>query len=145
MIAFLIAGIALLTGGLIYLLWRPDSLFIFLWADALGIGDFVQMLRSNAPSYPDLFPRWVYTSMPQALWLFSGIVLLQAVWKGDYARPRMIWTGSFVLMAFMFEFGQFLRVIPGWFDIPDTILLGVACVFGYLTTAVIQNIERRAM
>ena len=119
----ILATVAMLAGGMIYVLWRSDTLLMFAWFDALGMRPAVGMLREYAALHFQALPHWVVFSLPQALWLFSGILYFQCIWRGANAASSMLWTGAFVAIAFGFELGQLLNLVPGYFDVWDALSL----------------------
>lgn len=122
----ILATLALLIGGAIYVLWRGKSLLMFTWFDALGMGRFVEALREYAGPYSQVFPHWVYFSLPQALWLFGGIVFFHCIWRNGAFLNKLLWITVFAVTAFGFELGQYLHLVPGYFDLSDMLLLIVA-------------------
>jgi len=64
---------------------------MFTWLDALGIRSQVLTLREYAKPYSIALPRWVIFSLPQALWLFSGIVAFSCIWgKRDPKQAAVV-------------------------------------------------------
>ena len=125
-VKLILATIALLTGGMIYVLWRTETLMMFSWFDKLGIGSTVKMLRNYAAPYSHTLPHWFYYSLPQALWLFSGILFFNCIWHKGSIINYMFWTALFAELAFGWELGQFLKIVPGYFTIWDLLLLVAA-------------------
>jgi hypothetical protein len=116
---------------------------MFTWFDALGAKSLVMALRAYARPYSSAFPHWVYFSLPQALWFFSGIVAFNCIWGTTstllYDR---LWILAFVGIAFGFEVGQFLGLVPGHFDILDVVLLVIAFLGALLVNHLINHHER---
>ena len=139
----IVATAALLTGGMIYVLWRSESLLLFTWFDALGMGLTVRMLREHAASGSHAFPHWVIFSLPQALWLFSGILYFHSIWRRGSAISYVLWTAIFVAIAFGFELGQFLNVVPGYFDAWDALSLIAACLSAWTIVGFTHHREGR--
>ena len=125
-VKIILATVALLTGGMIYVLWRAETLLMFNWFDMLGIGPTVEMLRKYAAPYSHALPYWVYYSLPQALWLFSGILFFHWIWRKGSVINHMLWTALFATVAFGLELGQYLKIVPGCFAIWDLLLLVAA-------------------
>lgn len=76
-IKFLLVFVPLLTGILIYLLYRSRNLFYFNLINFLNINGYVLLARDTAILYRKLFPTWVIYSLPDGLWLFStGAMIL---------------------------------------------------------------------
>jgi hypothetical protein len=121
---------ALLVGGLIYVIWRPESLVMFRWFDALSLEGVVATLRAYGASHSRTFPEWVYFSLPQGLWIMSGIVLLGCVWANN-SRAALAWPLGFALFGFSLEGAQYAGWLPGRFDQLDLLFLVIAsCLAG---------------
>jgi hypothetical protein len=124
----ILATAALLTGGIIYILWRGESLRMFSWFNYLGVGQLLHVLRAHAAPYAHAFPSWVYSSLPEALWLLSGTLYFRWIWRNGSAFSYVLWTSLFIAIAIGSELGQYVHVVPGCFDITDLLLLIAACV-----------------
>jgi|GEM_PF-3423100 len=114
---------AMFIGGLIYVLWRSDNLLVSHWFAMLGAGRLVATLRAAAAPYAHSFPPWVYYSLPQALWLYSGLRAFHLIWGGSHPRALNLWSSTFAAFAFGSELGQRLGLVPGRFDWLDLGLL----------------------
>ena len=120
----------MLMGGLLYIVSRSESLLMFRWFDMLGIQDEVRALRFWTHPYLNSLPHWVYFSLPQALWYFSGLLAFELIWGTDASifQQRRAWICVFSVLALTLEFGQFFDIVPGRFDLLDLALLLVAWV-----------------
>jgi hypothetical protein len=113
------AFLALFLGGLVYVLWRPDTLPFFGWLEAVGLSEFVQWLRSYArPFYPHL-PEWLVFSLPNGLWAFFYALIMMHLWWYRKSWMKYFWLGSIPIVATGYEFTQYLGIIPGIFCIKD--------------------------
>jgi hypothetical protein len=139
----IVASAAMLTGGMIYVLWRSESLLMFSWFDALGIGPTVRMFREHAAPHAHALPHFIVFSLPQALWLFSGILFFRCIWPTGSRGSYMLWTGVFVAIAFGFELGQLLNVVPGCFEVGDALSLIAACLLALPFVSFTSHWERR--
>jgi len=130
-----IALLALLAGGMIYLLWRKDTLLMFAWVDAFGLLDPLGAVRHGVSAFS--LPHWVVFSLPNALWLFSGLLILDAIWGSHRSVSRLLWSAALGLIAVGAEAGQALRVLPGTFDWQDVALMALAgfCAILFIATA----------
>lgn len=106
-------------GGMIYVLWRPDSLNMFSWFARLGVDKTVADMRDCATPFSGSLPAWVYLSLPQALWLFSGCLAIHSVWRHSRCRQERFWMAVVLVLALSGEFGQFAGVMGGVFDPSD--------------------------
>lgn len=139
----IIAMMAMFVGGIIYILWRSNSLIMFTWFDALGVRSQVVMLREHAELYSSIFPCWVFFSLPQALWFFSGMVAFNCVWGKYDVLSKWLWLIVFCSVAFGFEFGQYIGLVSGYFDIFDMALLILALFAALLVDHFGNYCERR--
>lgn len=137
------ASFALFLGGIIYVLWRDESLIMFRWFDALGVGVQVHSIRIYAERYANILPQWVIFSLPQALWLFSGILLLMSIWGNDKHKGMQLWLIILSTMAFGIEYLQYLHWIPGTFDELDVVLLIAGCAVSFAFINFTYDKERR--
>ena len=141
----ILASVALLIGGMTYVLWRSESLLMFSWFAALGAARVVKMLRGNADAYCESFPGWVIFSLPQALWLFSGIIYFHCIWRKDSAFGYRLWAGVLIAIAVGFEGGQLLNLVPGRFDVYDALSLVAACLSAWAVLRFTSRWKRRAL
>jgi hypothetical protein len=120
------AVVAMLLGGLTYILHRPDSLLMFRWFEAIGLDPLIRALRGSqlAGATP---PSWWIASAPAALWLLSGLLALLAIWGREGLRHGWLWFAAVVAAAFAGELGQAVGVVPGVFDIADLVGSVLAC------------------
>jgi len=121
------ALLAMLVGGLLYLLYRPTSLLMFRWFEALGLDSAVEQLRAVATQHPRP-PAWAINSLPHALWLLSGLLLFAWIWRGRAGSAASAWMGVLVAFAAGGEIGQWCGLVPGTFDPIDLALVVAACI-----------------
>ena len=122
------AIVVMLMGGGLYVSARSTSLTMFRWFDRAGLRDEVEILRAVAAPHLGALPRWMFFSLPQALWFFSGLLAFQCVWVhgGRNERQRWAWILTFSCAGFGMEVGQLFGILPGRFDPLDLVLLIVA-------------------
>lgn len=109
----------LLIGGSIYLLFRPDNLLMFSWADALGLSPSIHSLRQSlAYAAPDSF---VACCLPNGLWTASYLLMTAAAVPARHKPDIVLWGYSLPVMALVLEFLQLLHAIPGVFDPLDVL------------------------
>jgi hypothetical protein len=135
-----VALIAMLLGGMLYITGRSESLRMFAWLGSIGARDEIQDLRSFAAPYIIFLPRWVFYSLPQALWYLSGLLSFDCIWGlGTHARRACrVWSLAFSVIAFGSEIGQYFRWAPGRFDPLDLTLL-VASLIAVMATGVLEH------
>lgn len=110
------------VGGLIYIGFRDKSLLMFDWFNYMGITQHVETFRSFFNS--DGIYGWVKNSLPDGLWLFAYIYLVDAIWNGSKSISSYLFIYSLPFFAILSEFLQYFGLIPGIFDWTD--------VFSYL-------------
>lgn len=122
---FLQVILPLLTGGLIYILFRADSLIMFSWFDKLGVGDLIQSFRHHTVGQFSL-PSWFAYSLPDALWIFSFTSLMIAIWRGKFSIQSIFWIFIAPTIGLFSEIGQAFHFVRGTFDIMDLSLILIA-------------------
>jgi hypothetical protein len=126
-----IAISAMLIGGMIYLIWRPETLLMFAWAEQLSLLQVVDALREFGREFLPNPPDWVLNSLPHALWIFSGIIFLGAVWKEESLRWFILWSFGLIAISIFSELGQISGLLPGTYDFGDIAGMLIASVAGY--------------
>lgn len=114
-ITWLIASVALLLGGLIYLALRPTHPLFLDWLAPPDPEGWIGQVRSAATPLAALLPALFVYSLPQGLWAFAYALIITALW-GDsipHSRWGFFWIGSILLVASGFEILQFFGVIIG--------------------------------
>jgi hypothetical protein len=139
----ILATMALLIGGLIYACCRSECLVMFTWFDQLGIGDVIRLLRASSKGVFSGFPEWFRMSLPNALWLFSGLVLLDSIWPQRFILDKWFWLAVFWFSAVGSEFAQGMGVLPGTFDPHDIFFMFTATGFAALFMVHPRDNEKR--
>lgn len=121
-----IGALALLAGGLIYLCSRSETLLMFAWCENIGLSGTIASLRGTTGQMFAVCPAWVRFSLPNALWLFGGIVILASIWGRLFRHDRLFWLASFWLFAIGAESAQGIGAMPGTFEWQDVFLMGGA-------------------
>lgn len=137
-----IAVSGLLVGGLIYVLWRNDTLTMFIWFDQIGLANLVGSMRNSAGGLSMYLPNWILFSLPNALWLFSGLLVIDSIWGNKSSASKLIWFSAFWFVAVGAEVGQTLRIIPGTFDWQDITTMTLAGFSAHVLTARARLQER---
>lgn len=127
---------AMLTGGMIYVLWRPDSLVMFSWFDSLGLRGNVDHIRELVLPYYSAFPGWVIYAMPQSLWFFSGLLAFDCIWAARDKAIYWFYFAGFSVIALSTELGQLAGIVPGYFDGCDFAALVLAGLIALILTSV---------
>jgi hypothetical protein len=120
--AYIIAFIAILSGVVIYALWRPDTIRFFLWLDTIGLRHPVDNIRMYIQPLHNRIPGWIVYSLPNGLWAFSYALIITLLWRDQNSVVKYLWFGSIPLLAIGYELLQYAGVIHGVFCITDLIL-----------------------
>lgn len=125
---WLVALLLILTGGMIYVLYRPENLLLFRVTDSLGIKPLIDVLRSNSSRV--MLPSFIVNSLPAGLWTASYLLMMYITTKFQTRRIRLMLALPLPISAIALEFMQLLGWCPGTFDIYDLICYIVPlCVF----------------
>ena len=121
------ALIILLVGGMVYLLFRSTSLPILDWVINADMMNYIERLGLNI----FLIPAWMIYILPDGLWMFSYCLIIGCIWDFRISRCWFMLT-LFLFVAILFEFLQYVHVIPGTFDNMDIIAYVLAFFLGAL-------------
>ena len=120
--------LTLIIGGLIYILFRTDSLVMFKWFAALSLDKPIEYLRDSTLPFKDQLPDWFLFSLPDGLWIFSYITLTLMIW-GKVNKQNLFWIFFIPFIAVSSELGQLFNIVPGTFDAIDLIFYIAGAVF----------------
>lgn len=137
-INFLIAGMAVLIGGLIYILCRPAEYSFFHWIRSLGFGGELSFLRAHSLPLGRRLPEWIIFSLPDGLWSFAYTLIILTIWTGSKSAIRYAWYASVPLLVIGSELLQVIG-IGGTFCLTDFILATAGLLAGIATTKVTLN------
>ena len=116
---WLVALLLILTGGMIYVLYRPENLLLFRVTDSLGITPLIDILRSNSSRV--MLPSFIVNRLPAGLWTASYLLMMYITTKFHTRRIRLMLALPLPVMAIVLELMQFFGWCPGTFDIYDLI------------------------
>ena len=125
---FILSMILLLAGGMIYLLYRPHTLFMFSWLESFGLENFFAQKQFNSSS---IFLSFCIYSLPTGLWAVSALILFGIVWKNS-KKTFLFYSLAFIFGNIAFEFMQLFGVIAGTFDVIDILVLAISLLVGIL-------------
>lgn len=125
----------LFVGGLIYVGCRDKSLLMFDWFQHLGISGEVDTFRGLINS--EGVYGWVKNSLPDGLWLFAYMFLVDAIWNGSKSIGAYIFIYSLPFFSLLSEFMQYLGLFPGIFDWMDV----ASYIFAILLFVIIKLIK----
>lgn len=107
---WMVALSLIFIGGMIYVLYRPESLLLFRVTDALGITPLIDMLRSHISRF--MLPSFMINSLPAGLWTASYLLMIFVTTKFHSRRFRLMIALPLPLMAIVLEIMQFLGWCP---------------------------------
>ena len=113
-------------GGIIYLLFRADSLMMFRWADTIGIKSVLDDIRVYCTTIQMENLNWFFFSLPNGLCVYSFTSFMLIVWGLKFSRHSIFWISIGPLLASCGEIGQAFGIVRGTFDPADLIL----CLIG---------------
>lgn len=109
--------IFLLIGGLIYVAYRDQSLVMFNWFNIIGLSEPVDYLRGLVQG--EGIYGWVKYSLPDGLWLFSYMFIIDAIWNGKRNAYSTLFIWGLPIVALLSECLQYFGLCPGVFDWMD--------------------------
>ncbi len=122
----------ILIGGFMYLAWRPTTLIVFDWFDALGFSGAVQAIRAVAAPWKGIIPDWVLFSLPDALWSYAFTCGLCFVWAKKRCWQRSFWIFVPLVLSIGIECLQVAGFLNGTFDWIDLCLSSAACILALI-------------
>ncbi len=124
-----ISLLCLLTGAVIYLLYKPSSYFI----QALFSAQTVSILREKLSWAMTIFPDTLFIKhhLPDMLWYQSLLFIVLYLYHiKKIFHPGIIYY-FILLLPFILEVLQFVHLIPGTFDWIDIFLYIVLLFLNY--------------
>ena len=105
-------------GGLIYIVFRAETIRMFIWADYLGLSNWVNRIRTLCEDiYVNDFIRY---SVPDGLWLLAYLLIIDIIWnESNIFKTAFIYV--LPIIAILLEFMQLFGLFHGVFDIYDLI------------------------
>jgi hypothetical protein len=111
----LLSVIAVLSGGMIYVLLRPAGhVFFYRFIPVQSV------------------PEWIVFSLPNGLWAFAYALLITGIWSGSKSLLRYFWMATIPLLVLGFEFLQLAGIIPGTFCMQDVALGAAGLILGMI-------------
>ena len=129
--AQLVLGIAtVLTGAVIYILFRPTSLLIFRVFKALGLMKAISKIRALTSGIH--LPDFIINCLPNALWVISYIIIMDYLWKDKTEITKLRWAVVVPVIGCVSEYLQLIHYIPGTFDIWDFLCYSIPFILYYI-------------
>jgi hypothetical protein len=128
----LLAAVALILGGSIYVFTRSSEFVFFRWIESIGLGNWLNLAREHAFSDNSILPVWIVYSLPSGLWAFAYAVIITGIWSKSRSRIRYVWLATIPLLVFGFEILQYAGILSGTFSIQDLVLGMIGIILGVL-------------
>ena len=119
MFVFVMAGLALVLGGSIYIMFRTPTFRFFRWAETAGFGQLLQKIRADYFLGPHHSPEWFVYSLPEGLWAFAYATIISSMWIGRLSWVKYLWIASIPVLPLGYEILQLTGAIPGTFCLTD--------------------------
>ena len=132
---FIFAGISMLVGAAIYPLFR--SCDILVW-QILPEPSFWHIFHVHIHTNDPIILFFIYSG-PDFLWFLSGIFLLRGFWLFEPNNQNK-YLVVFYIIVFGLNVGQYLRIVPGTFDLIDLLAISnVALIEGIIYNVFIKR------
>ncbi len=126
------AFLPLLIGGMIYVIFRTDSLLMFKWIEQLDLKGTVMSVRDIAGLYNFENYKIIIHTLPGGLWVYSYITFLLLIWENEINCNNILYFVLIPAAAVSSEFLQLAGIIKGTFDILDIVLYFSGMIFPFL-------------
>lgn len=113
-------------------LFRPTSLLMFHWFDAVGMTTSISIIRTWVDGIDEYMPTWAVYSLPFALWVSSYLLFVKGIWWNSTSRFRYVWFWCIPVIAIAAEFAQKISIISGHFDRVDLVTIVLGTLFGFV-------------
>ena len=111
----LISGVtSLLTGAVIYLLFRSKNLLGFELLDRIGMEPWADRIRSYTADVK--LPDVVVYSLPGGIWALGYILVIDSIFGNQSRSTRTLWASVIPLLGVFSEVLQGDGLLPGVFD-----------------------------
>lgn len=135
---FILSTLAIFTGGIIYILFRPSEPVFFDWIKFAGSENSLLNVRHHSLSLGQFLPEWFIYSLPNGLWALSYSLIITAIWCNSKSRVKFFWMASIPVLVFGFEVFQYLEILNGTFCILD-IVFGVLGILAGIALGIKTN------
>ncbi|MGE7665811.1 hypothetical protein ACQKMN_08815 [Ureibacillus composti] len=124
--------IPIIIGGLIYTLFRVDTLLIFKVYEVLQVDVFIKRLRENTMFWG--IPNFVKYSLPDGLWVYAFTYYIASIWKFDESenKAKYIFMSIPLICGLGGELIQLFYQKVGTFDLQDLVISLIAYIAGYI-------------
>jgi hypothetical protein len=114
-------GITLLVmGGMVYILYRPQTLLLFHVAGGLGLTNAIGYWRLQAAAWQP--GEFIVYCLPAGLWAMSYVLIVGTLAQGLPTKRRWAAVAFIPALGAASELMQAMDIIPGTFDWEDLTL-----------------------
>ncbi len=131
-ICICLSAFALLTGGIIYILFRASEPLFFRYLNAAGFEHWLAVIRQNSLTHTPLLSKWIVYSLPNGLWAFAYALVITSIWSGSKSWMRILWMISIPILVLGYEFFQYVGILPGTFCFQDMALGSLGLLTGIM-------------
>ena len=121
--------VPIFIGSLIYILFRKESLTVFLWLKQLSIYELTVELSNSLVELKNRIPFIILYSLPDGIWVYSATYLMLIIWEEKWKnRDAFLWVALPFICSIGAELLQFFHIIDGSFCLYDMTF----CLFGFI-------------
>ncbi len=132
--AYLLTILAVFTGGMIYVLWRQDTVRFFGWLDAIGLYPPAETIRAYTLLLYPVIPEWIIYSLPNGLWALAYALIIVYLWRNSNSVIKYFWYATIPMLGIGWEMLQYFGLITGIFCYNDLLLscagVGLGTILG---------------
>lgn len=110
------AGILIIAGSIVYLFFRPNIILF----NKLGVTDFLSGIQIEVNASHNFFVYFLMYCLSDVLWYSALLILASTFYVREVLISKILFA-TMVLMPFILEFLQLVRLIPGTFDWYDIV------------------------
>ena len=120
----------MLIGGLIYILFRSEELLMFTWFKTAGVYNSIIEIRDYSNTI--YLPNWIIHSLPDGIWIYSLTSFMILIWGPKIDGMQSIWLFIGPILGIGAELGQYLKIVPGTYDMIDLLFCIIASFSPFL-------------
>lgn len=122
-VKFATGAVLLLAGCIIYVLFRSQSIRLYVWCKALGLDGIIEQIRNSIGGLST--SDFLLYSLPDGLYSTSYILVMDSLWHGDRPLRRFSIASAIPFVAIVHELLQGFHIVSGTFDVLDLLCYGV--------------------
>lgn len=134
-----ISILAVLLGGIIYILFRSSDIIAIHWMNSIGMEGWIQEIRSLELGGKLTVPQWIGYTLPNGLWAFAYALIISYLWIRRSSWMKWVWLSTIPTLVFGFEMLQYLKILPGTFSMEDLLSGLTGILTGVLVGIKIQK------